>query len=87
MGATPVQIEAIAGRYRDNRRGMLEVRTTAGDMAEIVIHQPGGFDVPPTTTRIVMSGDHLTDVVGQLRHVADALAAAMIDTATAEAVA
>lgn len=82
--STPVQIEAIAGRYRDNRRGMLEVRTTAEDMAEIVLHQPGGFDVPPTTTRIVMAGAHLVDVVAQLRTVADQLEAA---TSAVEAVA
>lgn len=85
--ATPVQIEAIAGRYRDNRRGILEVRAIAVDMAEIVLHQPGGFDVPPTTTRIVMAGAHLVDVIGQLRTIADQLETAMADDAGAEAVA
>jgi hypothetical protein len=77
---TPVQIESIAGRWRDNRRGVLEVRVTAEDMAEIVVHQPGHFDQPPTTTRIVMAGAHLTDVIGQLRTVADQLETAMGDT-------
>lgn len=75
--STPVQIEAIAGRFRDNRRGVLEVRATAEEMAEIVLHQPGAFDVPPTTTRIVMAGAHLVDVVAQLRHTADQLEAAV----------
>lgn len=80
---TPVQIEATSGRFRDNRRGVLEVRQTAADMAEIVLHQPGGFDVPPTTTRIVMAGEHLTDVVAQLRHIADQLEAAQVTEAVA----
>ena len=81
--STPVQIEAIAGRYRDNRRGVLEVRATSGDMAEIVLHQPGHFDQPPTTTRIVMAGQHLAEVVQQLRDIADQLAAAQGDEAVA----
>ena len=73
---TPVQIEAIAGRFRDNRRGILEVRQTAADMAEIVLHQPGGFDLPPTPTRTALAGDHLRDVVAQVRGIADQIAAA-----------
>jgi hypothetical protein len=80
-------VEVTAGRYRDNRRGMLEVRPTATDMAEIIIHQASGIELPPTTTRIVMAGQHLVDVVSQLRTMADALESALEADAAAEGVA
>ena len=85
---TSVSMVVTAGRYRDNRRGVLEVRPMAVDLAEIVIHQPGHFDVPPTTTRIVLSGEHGRDVIADLRAAADALEAALDNgTAVDEAVA
>lgn len=73
MTHVPVQVCATAGRFRDNRRGILTVEHEAGDMAALVIHQAGGFDIPPTTTRIVMAGAHLTACIDQLRAVADQL--------------
>lgn len=78
MKHVPVQVCATAGRFRDNRRGAMTVEHEAGDMAALVIHQAGGFDIPPTTTRIVMAGAHLVACIDQLRAVADELEASII---------
>ena len=63
---TSASIVTTSGRFRDNRRGMIRVEVTAADMAEIVITQPPSADGPATTTRIVLAGDHLDELVRDL---------------------
>jgi len=62
----PAQVLVTTGRFRDNRRGVIDVHATADGMAEIVIRQAGAFDVPDTTTRIVLADSHLRAMIDGL---------------------
>ena len=73
--STSCQIITKAGPYTDNRRGSLAVERFALEQAEIVVTIPPGVHAPGTEHRINLAGQHLTDVVDQLRAVADALEA------------
>lgn len=69
----PVSMVTCAGRFRDNRRGILSVQALGPSFAELVIDQPPQFGAPGTRTTIAMSGDKVAEVAGQLRALADAL--------------
>ena len=70
----PVSMVTMAGRFRDNRRGMLQVRAMDHNFAELVIDQPPAFGQPGIRTTIAMSGEEkLRSVIDGLRDLANAL--------------
>lgn len=75
--AIPVSMVTVAGRFRDNRRGMLHIKAQGEGLANLVIDQPPAFGMAGQRTTIALADDNgkIGDVVARLRALADALEA------------